>query len=163
MRIGLISDTHIPEVAQALPSQIAEMFRGVDLILHAGDVYTLSVLDDLEHIAPVLAAMGDDDPLDNEKDKRVARKHVLELAGYTIWLIHERPYYIMARSNQQTNDCPDIIVFGHEHATIVHRYGDVLFVNPGSPTFLNYRGGLGTVAILDIESRKAEAQIRQLL
>ena len=162
MRIGLISDTHIPEVAQGLPEQIAQAFKGVDLILHAGDMYTLSVLDDLEHIAPVLAATGDDDASDTEKDTRVTRKHILKLAGYTLWLIHERPYSIMKLSHQEMNNCPDIVVFGHEHATMVHRYGSVLFVNPGSPTFLNYRCGLGTVAILDLESRQAETQIVQL-
>ncbi len=57
MRIGLLSDTHIPEVAGALPYQIAKAFKGADLILHAGDIYTTSVLDNLEHIAPVLAAI----------------------------------------------------------------------------------------------------------
>ena len=61
MRIGLISDTHIPHDAKAIPPQVKEVFRGVDLILHAGDIYLSSVLDELEEIAPVLAARGDDD------------------------------------------------------------------------------------------------------
>jgi putative phosphoesterase len=61
MRIGLLSDTHIPDVAEKLPDELMEVFQGVDLILHAGDLYTPSVLDDLERIAPVLAALGDDD------------------------------------------------------------------------------------------------------
>ena len=51
MRIGLVSDTHIPEVAPAIPGQIAQAFRVVDLILHAGDIYVSSVLDELEYIA----------------------------------------------------------------------------------------------------------------
>lgn len=169
MRIGLISDTHMPEVAQALPPQIAEVFRDVDLILHAGDIYTLSVLDELESIAPVLAAKGDDDSGDMLADRRVKWKHVLKLEGQTLWLIHYMPYPYPVASwrarnslGQRELDAPNIVVFGHEHCTIMQHYSDVLFVNPGSPTFLNYRRGLGTVGILDIDSGKAQAHILQL-
>ena len=61
MRIGLISDTHIPLVAQELPPQVMDVFRGVDLILHAGDIYAPSVIEELERIAPIFIAEGDDD------------------------------------------------------------------------------------------------------
>jgi putative phosphoesterase len=169
MRIGLISDTHMPEVAQVLPPQIAEAFRGVDLILHAGDIYASSVLDELEHIAPVLAAKGDDDSGDMLIDRRVKWKHVLKLEGQTLWLIHYMPYPYSVASwrarislGQGEHDAPDIVVFGHDHCTILHHHSGVLFVNPGSPTFLNYRHGLGTVGILDIDSGKAQAHIIQL-
>ncbi len=169
MRIGLLSDTHIPEVAQALPPQIAEAFRDVDLILHAGDIYVPSVLDELERIAPVLAASGDDDLGDVLTDRRVKSKHVLKLEGQTLWLVHERPCpykfpSLQARNSPGQNDpdAPDIVVFGHEHTTFIRDYGGVLFVNPGSPTFLNYRRGLGTVGILNIDSGQAQARILQL-
>ena len=161
MRIGLISDTHIPDVATELPSELNEAFQGVDYILHAGDIYIPSVLDDLESIAPVLAAMGDDDsPLDMKDDKRVQSKHVMKVGNYTLWLVHERPYTLA--SQPKGEGVPDIVVFGHEHLTTVQRYGSVLFVNPGSPTFLNYRHGLGTVGILNIDSTEAEAFVFQL-
>ena len=161
MRIGLISDTHIPDVAPELPPEINEAFQGVDLILHAGDIYIPSVLDDLERIAPVLAAKGDDDnPFDALNDKRIENKHVMKLGNYTLWLIHERPYTLASRPKGE--DTPDIVVFGHEHLTTVQRYGDILFVNPGSATFLNYRRGLGTVGILNIDSTEAEASVFQL-
>jgi len=169
MRIGLLSDTHIPEVAQALPPQIVQAFRGVDLILHAGDIYVPSVLDELECIAPVLAARGDDDYHSVLADERVKDRHVLKLEGRTVWLVHESPYYYLLASRQARNssgqkehDSPDIVVFGHEHRVIVQRHSGVLFVNPGSPTFLNYRFGLGTVGILDIGSGEAEVRILQL-
>ena len=56
MKIGLISDTHMPGGATEIPSQVFDVFKGVDLIVHAGNIYTVSILDDLEAIAPVKAA-----------------------------------------------------------------------------------------------------------
>ena len=61
MRIGLLSDTHIAWEEKELPRKVFEIFYGVDLILHGGDIYAHSVLDELGRIAPVLAALGDDD------------------------------------------------------------------------------------------------------
>ena len=63
---------------------------------------------------------------------------------------------------EEERDSLDIVVFGHEHIALVERRGRVLYVNPGSPTFLNYQKGLGTVGILDIKSGKAKAFILQL-
>ncbi len=169
VRIGLLSDTHIPEVEKRLPAEIKEAFQGVDLILHAGDIYIPSVLDELERIAPVLAAIGDDDYRDVLTDRRVKQKHVLKLGRQTLWLIHERPYPYMVTSwraknsvGQDEHDAPDIVVCGHEHRAVVQRFEGVLVVNPGSPTFLNYRRGLGTVGILNVNSGEAEAHILQL-
>ena len=169
MRIGLLSDTHIPEAESELPPEVMAAFQGVDLILHAGDIYRPSVLDDLERIAPVLAARGDDDYLSLSTDKRVKEKHVLKLEGQTIWLVHERPYYVMSSSwqdrvpsGQNDHGIPDVVVFGHEHRTVVERSNGILHVNPGSPTFLDYRRGLGTVGILDIKSGRADVRILQL-
>ena len=162
MRLGLLSDTHIPEVTEKLPSQIGEAFRGVDLILHSGDIYAPSVLDELECIAPVLAALGDDDPYVIRKDRRVKSMHVLKLEGRIIWLVHERPDSDLIAAQRKEHRSPDIVVFGHEHDTLVQRCDGVLFVNPGSPTFLKYRPGLGTVGILSIDSDKVQAFILQL-
>ena len=169
MRVGLLSDTHIPDAAEELPDEVMEAFRGVDLILHAGDIYTRSVLDDLERIAPVLAARGDDDYLSTLTDERVKEKHVLKLEGQILWLVHERAYYLTSSwwksriaTGQDRQDIPNIVIFGHEHRTVVQRLDDILFVSPGSPTFLGYRRGLGTIGILDISPGEADIQIRQL-
>ena len=163
MRVGLITDTHIPLVALKLPPQVAEVFQGVDLILHAGDVYEPFVLDDLEQIAPVLAASGDDDPLSTLGDERVKLKHVLELEGHTLWLVHERPFaFSLAQQQKEGDALPDIVVFGHDHASQVQHHNGVLFVCSGSPTFLNYMRGPGTVGILEINAEEAQASIVQL-
>ena len=184
MEIGLISDTHIPDIEEKLPAEVAKAFGGVDLILHAGDIYIPAVLDDLEHIAPVLAAKGDDDYGYTLRDGRVKSKHVLKLEGQIVWLIHERPdpyKYTSDRAFMASSlekrlwlsleaepywsgepDPPSIVVFGHEHDTVVQQRRGVLFVNPGSPTFLNYRRGLGTVGILSIDSGPPKVQIVEL-
>ena len=83
--------------------------------------------------------------------------------------MHERPYPYKFPSLQLSNspqqhdpDSPDIVVFGHEHRTVVEDKGSTLFINPGSPTFLNYRRGLGTAGILTIDSSRPQVHILQL-
>src|SRR3972149_11811974 len=117
MRIGLISDTHIPEVGKEIPPSVLELFKGVDLILHAGDIYAHTVLDDLARLAPVLAARGDDDYV--RRDTRVQDKHVLEVAGKVLWLVHIGPLRFssgewLSRDAMalEEDESPDIIVFG---------------------------------------------------
>jgi len=168
MLIGLVSDTHIrlPGYraslsllsAMVLPPQIAEAFRGVDLVLHAGDIYSLPVLDELECIAPILAAEGDDDPFEIANDKRVKWRQVLTVEGVTIWLTHQPELW----SWDKHGASPDVIVFGHSHQASLENQGGILRVNPGSPTFPHYQHELGTVGLLTVNSGKAEAQIIQL-
>ncbi len=162
-----MSDTHIPEAGNELPKQVLEAFRGVDLILHAGDVNSYTVLDQLEGIAPVLAALGDHDYA--APTRRWQEKHVLKLEGHLIWLFHIMPYYFGAGIGQEwkapvkdQEEQPDIIVFGHEHRAVVEKAAGILCINPGSPTFPNRERGLGTVGLLELSPGKAEGQIMSL-
>ncbi len=164
MLIGLLSDTHIPDHAKEIPDQLKEVFRGVDLILHGGDIYSVSVLDQLEQIAPVQAAIGDDDPYTTVKDNRVKYKHTLNIDDINIWLIHQKPDPLPTISQKAPllSQPPDVIIFGHTHMAKVDNSQNILLVNPGSPTFPHYRLELGTVGLLSIDSGKFEAQIIQL-
>ena len=166
MRIGLLSDTHVPQAASTLPIEVERAFDGVDLILHAGDIFQSSALDQLERMAPVLAARGDGDNGQVLADSRVKWKHILHLHGQTIWVIHEvlYPYPVALWKTGRTlaggeEDIPDVVVFGHDHCTIMERQGGILLINPGSPTFLNYRTGPGTVALLEVSSGESQARI----
>ncbi len=166
MLIGLVSDTHFPQAATRLPVEVEKAFEGVELILHAGDIFDSSALDQLERIAPVLAARGDGDNGAVLADKRVKWKHILRLHGQTIWLIHEilYPYPVALWKTGRTlaggeKDIPDVVVFGHDHCTIMERHGGILLINPGSPTFLNYRSGLGTVGLLEVNCGESQARI----
>lgn len=161
MRIGLITDTHIPDIASKMPDEVAKVFDKVDLILHAGDIYDVSVIDELEQIAPVLVALGDDDPFGLLKDERIEMKHVLNLEGHTVWLVHEQPWmYRPPWGNEEP--APDVVVHGHSHEAQIRDRDGVLLVGSGSPTFLHYRRGLGTLGMLEITPEGAEAHIIRL-
>ncbi|MGH7778833.1 MAG: metallophosphoesterase family protein [Candidatus Binataceae bacterium] len=164
MRIGLISDTHIPEACEHLPAQVFEVFRGVDLVMHAGDVYVNRVLDELATIAPVIAAMGNgDEGLDGHRfkldpDPRVREAHLVELEGVRIGLVHAVPTpdetsdEVFARAIERNFGGPvDVIVQGHSHVEGIVRYGSTLVVNPGSATLPHNLVDMpGTVAILEV-------------
>ena len=175
MRIGLISDTHIPEVVKALPPQLNHVFRNVDLILHAGDVYTVAVLDELERLAPTWAASGDDDGSLINSDRRMEEKQFLSVDGKSILVKHQGPWFPSPglkevpgragyhhRLGEHQEAEPDIIVCGHTHTARVEDRNGILVVNPGSATFPEYKLQLGTVALLTISSGEAEVHLVQL-
>ncbi len=173
MLIGLLSDTHIGSSSETLPPQIKAAFRGVDLLLHAGDIWIPSVLDELESIAQVTAAWGDDDmQADLGGDSRMMKGHTLLLDGVTLWLTHIKPRYTLINpieglyssrpSGGAPEDPPDVVVFGHTHFATIEDYKGVLLVNPGSATLPSYVPKLGTVALLTISSGNVEARIVQL-
>jgi putative phosphoesterase len=164
MRIGLISDTHIPEACDRLPEAVFEAFAGVDLVMHAGDVYVNRVLDELADIAPVIAALGNgDEGLDGHRfkldpDERVRIAHLLEVEGVRIGLAHalptpdetsERVFQNAMRAH--FGGPVDVLVIGHSHFEGVVRFGATLVVNPGSATLpRNLVDVPGTVGILEI-------------
>ncbi len=174
MRIGLISDTHIPEAGSELPKQVYEALAGVELILHAGDMHVIEVLDWLEKIAPVLGARGNGDgdgarPDFPDDDPRVKEAHVLRVEGLVVGLTHgfplpeEAPWTtlddLMLRKLGQR---VDVIVCGDTHVPMNCRREGVLFVNPGSPTLPRQMYGLGQVGVLTIVGATASVEIIDL-
>jgi uncharacterized protein len=133
MKVGIISDTHVPGAAASLPSAVFEIFRGVDLILHAGDIVQSSVLDELEAIAPVEAVAGNMD--DHELHLRLPAKKVLKLGRFSVGLTHGK-YRIDVQKEMVRKDfgTVDLIVYGHSHTPFWGKVDNVWFLNPGSPT-----------------------------
>src|ERR1700730_2043067 len=176
MRIGIISDTHIPEACEHLPPAVFEVFRGVDLVMHAGDVYVNRVLDELAKIAPVIAVLGNgDEGLDGHKhkleiDDRVREAHLLEIQGVRIGLVHAIPTpdetserVFLNAMNRHFGGPMDVIVQGHSHIEGIVHFGDTMIVNPGSATLpRNLTDIPGTVAILEILNGTASAEIIRL-
>lgn len=169
MRIGLIADTHIPSAGKQLPPQVAWAFKGLDLILHAGDIHILAVLDWLQAIAPVLAARGNGDR-DLPADPRLNETRVVEAEGLRIGLSHglllpeDPPWRTLSKiMDREFGGRVDVYVFGDTHVDMVETHDGVLMINPGSPTLPhNLVGRLGTVGLLEIVDGKAHARIIQL-
>ncbi len=161
MKIGLIADTHITQADRELPHQVKEAFQGVELILHAGDLIVLSVLDYLEKIAPVFATRGNGDS-GLPADPRLAETRVLAISGKRIGLCHylEPLGSLPDIMERYFNGAVDIIVFGDTHVANIETRDGVLLVNPGSTSLpRGLVGALGTVGILDITNDGVKAHI----
>lgn len=135
MRIGVVSDTHMPVRAKKLPEALIKGLKSVDLILHAGDWVSLEAVALLEQLAPVDGIAGNNDG--EEVLQRFGRKKILTLAGYRIGIIHgdgfektteQRAFAAFRREEL------DVIIFGHSHIPLKKQQQGVLMFNPGSPT-----------------------------
>ena len=166
MRIGILSDTHVPEAPILFP-EILEALAGVDVILHAGDITISLVLDELERVAPVIAAQGNHDS-HLAGDPRVERLQHLEFEGHTVALLHlfDPPTSDFATLSHRFlgGAQPDIVVCGDSHQERIDVIDGVLVINPGSATLPRNRSPrLGHVAFLTLErGRPPEASIVDL-
>ena len=183
MKVGVISDTHNPSVGPEPPPEVAAAFQGVDVILHAGDIYVPSCLDWLEAIAPVYAVEMEGDFHFKEDTRVVDKQRVLHLGGHTIGLIHDLMVPGMAQEVTEHSPLskhfpPDaglsaaleavfdaavgIVVFGHTHYAMVEEYQGILMLNPGSPKLPKQMRRLGQVAILELGPGRKSAEIIEL-
>lgn len=134
MKIGVISDTHIPRTCPKLPVKIIKAFEGVDMILHAGDLVEIKVLRDLEKLAKTTAVYGNMD--EAEVRRLLPEKEIIKAGGFTIGLIHGYgpAANIIDRVKGEFTEKVDVIVFGHSHVPVNVIKDGILFFNPGSPT-----------------------------
>ncbi len=176
MKVGLISDTHIPESMPELWPQVFEAFSDVHCILHAGDIHELSVIDALHEVAPVYAARGNGDDGSGGReaqpdDPRLKDTWLLELGQFKVGLTHYVPMpeippeltvsRWIGRLFGETR--PDVLIYGDTHVEQVDWIDGVLCINPGSPTFPhNLDTQLGTIGILDLDGDSPSAEIYQL-
>ncbi len=150
MRVVVVSDTHAPRRWKSCPPAVAAHLRGADLILHAGDVCTAAVLDELSDYAPVRAVLGNNDGRD-VADWGAPPELELDLGGLPAAMIHD--------SGARTGRLPRLrrrfpgarlVVFGHSHIPLSEADGQVRIFNPGSPT--DRRGQpQGTIGVVRIE------------
>ncbi|MBV8956691.1 MAG: metallophosphoesterase family protein [Solirubrobacterales bacterium] len=136
MQIAIISDTHMPRAGRRLPEACVARLRAADLILHAGDLMRLSVLEDLRALGPpVLAVHGNVDDADVRRG--LPQSRIVDAAGARIALIHDAGARArrLARMRARFPEA-DAVIFGHSHLPLHERdsgYGFQIF-NPGSPT-----------------------------
>ena len=157
MRVGLLSDTHIP-VAPILFPEIKDALRGCDLILHAGDIVLSRVLDELEEIAPVYAAQGNHDGHLSE-DPRVKPVHMLDLEGFTVALLHVFEPWDSGKpwlSGLLGGAWADVMVSGDSHLEQMAVVEGILMINAGSATMPRNRAPKpGHIGYLTLERGKA--------
>lgn len=161
MRIGVLSDTHLPHRLPQLPASVIEVFTTatVDLILHAGDVDDPESLQSLSHVAPVIAVRGNIHLRDLSRGGASLPDHVelmfcrrrlivthghrqgvigfwgfVALAGaYKLGLLtRDHINHWMARRLHRRFPWADVVVFGHTHRPFQTWIGRTLFFNPGA-------------------------------
>ena len=142
-RIGVVADTHLPDVAD--------------------------VLDELAALAPVVAARGNGD--DGVDHPALRDAWVLRTPALTVGVVHEFPSPRHASADKLDryrarlfgDHDPGVIVYGHTHHDELHHTGGRLYINPGSPTLpRNQTVRLGTLALLQLDGPHASVTVLQL-
>jgi hypothetical protein len=134
VELAIISDTHMPRGARRLPEGCIARLRAAELIIHAGDLVRLPVLEELRSYGEVVAVHGNVD----DGEVRAALPACAEVAveGVQIAVVHDAGAAggRLARLRRRFPDA-DAVVFGHSHLPLHERGPDGFQIfNPGSPT-----------------------------
>ncbi len=177
MKIGVLADTHIPDRCRTLPPRVLEIFSTVEIVLHAGDITNMDLLQQLqEQVSLTFAVYGDGDPLPVRT--YLQETHMLEFGGVRIGLIHGNRAFraefgdrLRGIFRAQTYTAAffdyllgrfanvDAIVFGHTHLPYAKIHQGVFLFNPGS---LVPRSGVPSVGMLEIDTRGIRGRILEL-
>ena len=134
MRIGVLSDTHMRSF-EDIPQKIIDSLSTVDMIIHAGDLTTMEVLNGLKKLGKVKAVQGNMDSA--ELKSMLPVKEILEVGNKRIGITHGSgdPWRIEHRVRKIFDqDKVDIIVYGHSHQAQNKVIDNILFFNPGKAT-----------------------------
>ena len=161
MRVVVLSDTHAPRHWKVLPPALEEPLREADLVLHAGDVCTPDVLDDLAEFAPVRVVLGNNDGPDVAA-WGAPETLEFELEGVRIAMIHDAGAR-QGRDRRMRRRFPDadLVVFGHSHIPLDEPDGAVHLFNPGSPTDKR-RQPAGSYGVLDVADGRVRTSLHPL-
>jgi putative phosphoesterase len=134
VQLAIVSDTHMPRGGRRLPERCVKRLRSADLILHAGDLATISALRELERYGVVIAVHGNVD--DAEVRSALPATAIVEVGGAKIAIVHDAGA-ARRRLERLRSRFPeaDAVVFGHSHSPLHERARDGFQIfNPGSPT-----------------------------
>lgn len=149
--VGVISDTH-----GLLRPQAIEALQGSELIVHAGDIGSIEVVDRLSEIAPVFAIRGNVD-----REKWAEKFPLTEVVK-----VKERYLYVLHNLNELDLDPVaagfDVVISGHSHKPAVQNKNGVLYVNPGSAGPRRFTLPVA-IARLYIKPEGIEAHIHELV
>jgi len=147
IRAGVLSDTHLNRPDSLFTRQVAACFADCEVIIHAGDLTALTVLEAFRD-KTVYAVCGN--MCDSEVRDHFPEQMQFSLRSFTIGLTHG------ARLGADTESAlwdifpeADCIIYGHTHRPICQRHGPTLFLNPGSFHSTGLYGASGTFAVLE--------------
>lgn len=151
MKAVVLADTHAPRRWRHCPSAVARHLRDADVILHAGDVCTAVVLDELSEYAPVRAVLGNNDGPD-VADWGAPPTLEFELAGLAVAMVHDSGA-AAGRCARLRRRFPAarLAVFGHSHIPMDREGDGIRIFNPGSPTDRR-RQPHGTIGLLHVDN-----------
>jgi putative phosphoesterase len=134
MLIAIVADTHLPRGARRLPQQCLAHLRAAELILHAGDVSTLSALEQLSALGPpVLAVHGNVD--ERALVELLPAQLELEIDRVRLAMTHDAgPAKGRLSRLRRRFPCAHAVVFGHSHIPLLDAEAGFQIFNPGSPT-----------------------------
>jgi putative phosphoesterase len=157
--VVVLADTHAPRRWRSCPPKVAEQLRGADLIVHAGDVCTADVLEELADYAPVRAVLGNNDGPDVVA-WGAPETLELDLDGLPVAMVHDSgPAAGRTARMRRWFPAAELVIFGHSHIPLDQTGDGVRIFNPGSPTDRR-RQPHGTLGVLTVEhGRLIEANI----
>lgn len=161
MIVAVISDTHLPRGTRRIPEACLERLRAADLILHAGDLNAVPVLDELEALGPpVHAVHGNMD--DSGLRERLPATCVVEVGGLWIGMTHDAGPRA-GREERLVRRFPDCaaVVYGHTHEPQVTRLGEAWILNPGSPTERR-RAPAHTMLVIEVAESRLTPELLRL-
>ncbi len=150
--VGVISDTH-----GVLRPQAAQALRGVELIIHAGDIGHPRVLTALEEIAPVQAVRGNTDR--GEWARELPLTRLLEVGGVRLYVLHELQALDQTWRPRLRFQA---VIYGHSHQPRSECQDGVLYLNPGSAGHRRFTLPV-TMALLRVQEGRLQAEVVNLL
>jgi len=132
--IAVIADTHMPRGDRRLPPRCVEILAEAEAVIHAGDFFAASALEEIEAICPTVHAVhGNVD--DATLRRRLPPSLELDLGGRTVAVTHDAgpAKGRLARLRARFPEA-DAVVFGHSHLPLHEEEGGFQIFNPGSPT-----------------------------
>lgn len=150
-KVGVISDTH-----GLIRKEALNALKGVDLIIHAGDVGKFEVIEELKKIAPVYSVQGNCDK--GELRDILPKKEVVEVGQILIYLLHN----IEDLDLEPEAAGIKVVITGHSHKPSITIKNNTVYLNPGSAGPKRFKLPV-TVGILDIDGEKVDPKIIELV
>ena len=158
MTFLVLADTHIPRRAKGLPEALVPHLGRAAQILHAGDLLEASVIEDLSRYARVRAVKGNVDGPDVDLPETLE----FEVGDVPVAMIHDSGQG-KGRRGRMRRRFPNarVVVFGHSHIPLLEDDGELMLLNPGSPTDRR-RQPEHTFGLLWAEDGAVRAEVRTL-